>query len=82
MFFRKKFKSLSEVQRVEETLDVIVDLIKDLPEKDFKNLMLAIKDIRSGYEKIRGVHTREERMDSDIEDAERILQKEVENDRN
>lgn len=76
MLFSKKKRTLSEVQHVEETLDVIVDLIKDLPKSDFDKLMLAIKDIWNGYEKIRNVHTREERMDSDINEAERILEKE------
>lgn len=73
--FRKK-KRCSE-DKLEQRLDTISELTRDLERKEFNNLLEAVKAMYEVRQKLKGVKTNEEKENADIDEAERILAKEV-----
>lgn len=74
--FRKK-KRYSE-DKLEQRLDTISELTRDLERKEFNNLLEAVKAMYEVRQKLKGVKTNEEKENADIDEAERILTKESE----
>lgn len=74
-FFRKKrvYKDL-----LEQRLDAISDLTRDLEEPEFNRLIDATKAIFKARQNLKLVKTNEEKENADIYEAEKILSKETE----
>lgn len=74
-FFRKKrvYKDL-----LEQRLDAISDLTRDLEEPEFNRLIDATKAIFKARQNLKLVKTNEEKENADIYEAEKILAKETE----
>ena len=70
MLFRKKTKYQD---KLEERLDIISDLTRDLERPDFNRLVDALKSIFEARQKLKGVKTTEEKDLKDINDAEKSL---------
>lgn len=73
--FRKKrvYKDL-----LEQRLDAISDLTRDLEEPEFNRLIDATKAIFKARQNLKLVKTNEEKENADIYEAEKILAKETE----
>lgn len=70
MLFRKK----SHYQdKLEERLDIISDLTRDLERPEFNRLVDALKSVFEARQKLKGVKTNEEKDLKDITDAEKSL---------
>lgn len=65
-----------EVDKLEQRLDTISDLTRDLGRAEFNNLIEALKSIFDARQKLKRVKTDEEKDVEDIEDIERKLDKE------
>lgn len=74
-FFRRKrvYKDL-----LEQRLDAISDLTRDLEEPEFNRLIDATKAIFKARQNLKLVKTNEEKENADIYEAEKILAKEME----
>ena len=74
-FFRRKriYKDL-----LEQRLDAISDLTRDLEEPEFNRLIDATKAIFKARQNLKLVKTNEEKENADIYEAEKILAKETE----
>ena len=70
MLFRKKTKYQD---KLEERLDIISDLTRDLERPDFNRLVDALKSVFEARQKLKGVKTTEEKDLKDINDAEKSL---------
>jgi hypothetical protein len=73
--FRKKHQY---VDPVEQTFNIMIKLIKDLPRADYNRLKKAMDLGWQSYQTVRNVKTDDERENSDIDDSDRILTKESE----
>lgn len=73
--FKKRAKY---VDKMEELLDTISEITRDLDEEAFDSLIDAVKAMFKVRQKLKGVKTNEEKENSDIYEAERILTKEAE----
>lgn len=71
--FRKKMKSQD---KLEQRLDTISDLTRDLEEPEFNRLLDAVKAMFKVRQNLKGVKTNEEKENADIDEAEKILEKE------
>ena len=73
-FFRKKriYKDL-----LEQRLDAISDLTRDLEEPEFNRLIDATKAIFKARQNLKLVKTNEEKENADIYEAEKILERET-----
>ena len=78
-FFRKKriYKDL-----LEQRLDAISDLTRDLEEPEFNRLIDATKAIFKARQNLKLVKTNEEKENADIYEAEKILAKELQYENN
>lgn len=74
LFRRKRvYKDL-----LEQRLDAISDLTRDLEEPEFNRLIDATKAIFKARQNLKLVKTNEEKENADIYEAEKILAKEME----
>lgn len=73
MFRRKKY--IVE-DPVEQRFDSMMELIKDLPRTDYNRLKDAMDLGYNAYQKVRNVKTVDEKENSDILSAEKVLAKE------
>lgn len=73
--FRKKSK---DADKLEERLDIISELTRDLERPEFNRLVDALKSVFDARQKLKGVKTNEEKENADIDEAEKILAKESE----
>lgn len=71
--FRKKMKCQD---KLEQRLDTISDLTRDLEEPEFNRLLDAVKAMFKVRQNLKGVKTNEEKENADIDEAEKILEKE------
>ncbi len=76
MIFRKR-KHIY-VDPVEQTFNIMIKLIKDLPKADYNRLKKAMDAGYQSYQIVRNVKTDDERDNADTYEAEKILTKEVE----
>ena len=74
--FRKKHNNYED--KLEQRLDTISELTRDLERPEFNRLLDALKSVFDARQKLKGVKTNEEKENSDIYEAERILTKEAE----
>ena len=73
------FKKKSRFEdKLEQRLDTISELTRDLERPEFNRLLDALKSVFDARQKLKGVKTNEEKENSDIYEAERILTKEAE----
>ena len=70
MLFRKKTKYQD---KLEERLDIISDLTRDLERPEFNRLVDALKSVFEARQKLKGVKTNEEKDLKEINDAEKSL---------
>ena len=72
------FKKKSHYEdKLEQRLDTISELTRDLERPEFNRLLDALKSVFDARQKLKGVKTNEEKENSDIYEAERILEKEA-----
>lgn len=73
-FFRRRKR---EIDMLEQRLDTISDLTRDLERTEFNNLVEALKAMFDARQKLRKVKTNDEKEVEDIDEAEKALEKEV-----
>lgn len=66
------------VDQVEQTFNIMIKLIKDLPKADYNRLKKAMDLGWQSYQTVRNVKTDDERENADIDESDRILAKESE----
>lgn len=71
--FRKKKKS--EIDPLEQRLDMISDLTRGLGRKEFNSLMDAVKSVFEARQKLLNVKTEDEKELEDIEKIDKTLEK-------
>ena len=71
MLFRRKQKKCRD--KLEERLDTISELTRDLERPEFNRLLDALKSVFDARQKLKGVKTNEEKELDDIDESERIL---------
>lgn len=71
--FKKKIKYQD---KLEERLDTLSELTRDLERPEFNRLLEALKSVFDARQKLKGVKTNEEKENADIDEAERILERE------
>lgn len=71
--FKKKVKYQD---KLEERLDTLSELTRDLERPEFNRLLEALKSVFDARQKLKGVRTNEEKENADIDEAERILERE------
>ena len=64
--------------KLEQRLDTISELTRDLERPEFNRLLDALKSVFDARQKLKGVKTNEEKENGDIYEAEKILAKESE----
>lgn len=74
MIFKRKQKKYED--KLEERLDTISELTRDLELPEFNRLLDALKSVFDARQKLKGVKTNEEKENADIYEAEKILEKE------
>lgn len=74
-WFSKK-KNNQEVDKVEARFQTVVDLVRDLDEEEINRLIKGVKLCWQGYREVEQARPAEEKENDEIEDAERILEKE------
>lgn len=68
------FKKKSAYEdKLEQRLDTISELTRDLERPEFNRLLDALKSVFDARQKLKGVKTNEEKENSDIYEAERVL---------
>lgn len=72
--FKKKSKKCAD--KLEERLDTISELTRDLEKPEFNRLLDALKSVFDARQKLKGVKTNEEKENADIYEAEKVLEKE------
>lgn len=75
--FRKRKNT--NIDLLEQRLDTISDLTRGLERKEFNCLLDAVRAIFEARQKLKGVKTEDEKEMADIDEAEKILEKEVNN---
>lgn len=74
MIFRKK-KKLGSI--AEQRFDSMMTLIKDLPRADYTRLKDAMDLGYNAYQKVKNVRTVDEKELEDIDDIEKLMEKET-----
>lgn len=74
MLFKRKQKKSED--KLEERLDTISELTRDLERPEFNRLLDALKSVFDARQKLKGVKTNEEKENADIYEAEKVLEKE------
>ena len=72
--FKKQPKKSED--KLEERLDTISELTRDLERPEFNRLLDALKSVFDARQKLKGVKTNEEKENADIYEAEKVLEKE------
>lgn len=75
MIFKRKPKKSED--KLEQRLDTISELTRDLERPEFNRLLDALKSVFDARQKLKGVKTNEEKENADIYEAEKILEKEA-----
>lgn len=75
-WFSRKKKDNQDVDKVEARFQTVVDLVRDLDKKELNRLIEGVQLVWQGYNKVEQSRSAEDKEDDDIEDAERILEKE------
>lgn len=75
MIFKRKQKKSED--KLEQRLDTISELTRDLERPEFNRLLDALKSVFDARQKLKGVKTNEEKENADIYEAEKILEKEA-----
>lgn len=75
MIFKRKQKKYAD--KLEERLDIISELTRDLEKPEFNRLLDALKSVFDARQKLKGVKTNEEKENADIYEAEKILEREA-----
>lgn len=75
MIFRKKQKKYED--KLEERLDTISELTRDLERPEFNRLLDALRSVFDARQKLKGVKTNEEKENADIYEAEKVLEREA-----
>lgn len=75
MIFKRKPKKSED--KLEQRLDTISELTRDLELPEFNRLLDALKSVFDARQKLKGVKTNEEKENADIYEAEKILEKEA-----
>lgn len=70
-------KRKKEIDALEQRLDIISDLTRDLERPEFNRLVDALKAMFEARQKLRQVKTVDEKEVEDIDGAEKILDEEV-----
>lgn len=73
-----KTKAKKQADRVEARFQTAVNLIKDLDKREKNRLIDGMELAWQSYDKIRQVKTNDEKEVADIDEAEKVLIKEVE----
>lgn len=74
----KLFKKKPKYEdKLEQRLDIISDLTRDLDRPEFNRLVDALKSMFDARQKLKGVKTKEEKENQDITESEKILDLEV-----
>lgn len=71
-------KKKTEVDSLEQKLDIISDLTRGLGRSELKSLLDAVETMWSVRQNLKKVKTEDEKEMADIDEAERILTKEAE----
>lgn len=71
-------KKTAHEDKLEQRLDTISELTRDLERPEFNRLLDALKSVFDARQKLKGVKTNEEKENADIDEAERILTMEKE----
>jgi hypothetical protein len=69
-------KHSRHIDRVEAKFQTVVDLVKDLDRKEFNRLKEGMELCWQGYQKVSQAKTNEEKENADIDEAEKVLEKE------
>lgn len=72
----KLFRKNKEIDPLEQRLDTISELTRGLGKKEFNSLIDAVRAIFEARQKLLNVKTEDEKENSDIYEAEKILTKE------
>lgn len=69
-------KKKNNIDPLEQRLDTISDLTRGLGRKEFKCLIEAVQAVFEARQKLNNVKTEDEKENADIDEAERILERE------
>lgn len=75
MFLRRKQKKYED--KLEQRLDTISELTRDLERPEFNRLLEALKSVFDARQKLKGVKTNEEKELDDIDEVEKSLEREL-----
>lgn len=75
MFLRRKQKRYED--KLEQRLDTISELTRDLERPEFNRLLEALKSVFDARQKLKGVKTNEEKELDDIDEVEKSLEREL-----
>lgn len=76
MIFKKR-KTRHYTDKLEERLDMLSELTRDLERPEFNRLLEALKSVFDARQKLKGVKTNEEKENADIYEAEKVLEREA-----
>ena len=68
-------KKKHESDKVEAKFQAVVDIVRGLDRREFNRLIDGMKLVWEGYDKVGQAKTREEKENADIDEAEKILEK-------
>lgn len=74
MFLRRKQKKYED--KLEQRLDTISELTRDLERPEFNRLLEALKSVFDARQKLKGVKTNEEKELDDIDEIDKALERE------
>lgn len=74
MFLRRKQKKNED--KLEQRLDTISELTRDLERPEFNRLLEALKSVFDARQKLKGVKTNEEKELDDIDEIDKALERE------
>ena len=73
MFLRRKQKKHED--KLEQRLDTISELTRDLERPEFNRLLEALKSVFDARQKLKGVKTNEEKELDDIDEIDKALER-------
>lgn len=76
MIFKKR-RIRHYTDKLEERLDMLSELTRDLERPEFNRLLEALKSVFDARQKLKGVKTNEEKENADIYEAEKVLEREA-----
>ena len=72
-FLKKKSKKKESLNALENKLDMIIELTRDLGQSEFNNLIEAVKSVYEARKRLAKVKTNEEKENADIDETEKTL---------